>query len=71
MTYWVRSFHNPHSKQHFEVTSDERYLPQLRNRIVRELHADPKWDDESIYVHQPDLDHQVEGAHPEITLREI
>jgi len=71
MTYWIRTFHNPNFKKSFEVTSDETNLPRLRARIVRELERDPKWEDESIYVHQHGLDHQCDGQHPEIDLREV
>jgi hypothetical protein len=71
MACWIRTFHNPHSKKSFEVTSDETNLPQLRARIVRELKKDPEWEDESIYVHQHGLDRQYDGQHPEIDLREV
>src|SRR5215472_9180803 len=40
MAYWIRVFHNPHSKKFFEVTSDEINLPRLRARIS-ELKSDP------------------------------
>jgi hypothetical protein len=56
MTYWVRMFHNPHSKKFYEVTSDEGNLPRLRARIVSQLKKDPAWEDESIYEHQHALD---------------
>jgi hypothetical protein len=71
MTYWTRTFHNPFTKQSFEVTSDEKNLPALRARIVRELGKDPEWENESIYVHQPGLDHSSEGLHPNIVLKEV
>jgi hypothetical protein len=71
MTYWTRTFHNPFTKQFFEVTSDEKNLPTLRARIVRELGKDPEWEDESIYVHQHALDYQSDGQHPGIDLREV
>ena len=71
MTHWIRTFHNPFSKRSYEVTSDENNLPKLRDRIVRELGKDPQWADESIYVHQPGLDHRSEGMHPEIVLVEV
>ena len=71
MTYWIRTFHNPHSKKSYEVTSDEQYLPQLRARIVSELKKDPKWEDESVYVHEHGLDHPCDGQHPDINLREV
>jgi len=70
MAYWTRTFHNPHSKKFFEVTSDETSLPRLRARIS-ELKKDPEWEDESIYVHQHALDHQCDGQHPAIDIREI
>jgi len=41
----------------------------LRARIVRELEADPEWEDESTYVHQHDLAQQ--GQHQSIELREV
>jgi hypothetical protein len=69
MTYWARMF--PHSNRFFEVTSDETNLPRLRARIVSELKKDPKWEDESIYVHQHALDYQSDGQHPGIDLREV
>jgi hypothetical protein len=68
MTYWTRTFHNPFTEQSFEVTSDERNLPALRARIA-ELKKDPEWEDESLYVHQPGLDHQSEGLHPNIVVK--
>ena len=71
MPYWIRTFHNPHSKKSFEVTSDEMSLPQLRARIVSELKADPKWEDESMHVHQHGLDHQCDGQHPAINMLEM
>jgi hypothetical protein len=70
MAYWIRMFHNPHSKKFFEVTSDETNLPRLRARIA-ELKKDPEWEDESIYVYQDGLDYQRDGQHPEIDLREV
>jgi hypothetical protein len=70
MAYWIRTFHNPHSKKSFEVTSDEPNLPRLRTRIS-ELTSDPDWEDESIYVHQHALDHQLDGEHSDIDLREV
>jgi hypothetical protein len=71
MAYWIRTFHNLHSKKFFEVTSDETNLPQLRARIVSDLGKDPEWEDESIYVHQHAFDHQCDGQHPNIELREV
>jgi hypothetical protein len=70
MAYWIRVFHNPHSKKFFEVTSDEINLPQLRARIS-ELKSDPEWENESTYVHQHALDYQCDGEHPDIDLREF
>jgi hypothetical protein len=71
MAYWIRVFHNPHSKKFYEVTSDERNLPRLRARIVSELKMDSAWEDESIFVHQHSLDYQRDGQHPDIVLREF
>ena len=70
MAYWIRTFHNPHAKKYFEVTSDETNLPQLRARISQ-LMRDSKWEDESTYVHQHALDYQCDGEHPDIDLREF
>jgi hypothetical protein len=71
MTVWTRTFHNPFTKKSFEVTSDEQNLPKLRERIVKELQADHEWQNESIYVHENGLDHQTEGSHPDIRLKEL
>jgi hypothetical protein len=71
MTCWTRTFHNPFTKQSFEVTSDEEYLPTLRARIVRELKKDAKWEDESVYVHQHHLDWKSERVCPDIVLKEV
>jgi hypothetical protein len=70
MAYWIRTFHNPYSKKHFEVTSDERNLPRLRARIAK-LKNDPEWEKESIYEHQDGLDRQHDGQHPGIDVREV
>ena len=71
MTIWTRTFHNPLTMQTVEATSDEPNLPRLRARIVTELHADAEWEDPNTYVHQPSLDLQAEGKHPEIVLKSL
>jgi hypothetical protein len=70
---YTRCFHNPFTKQTFEVTSDEEYLPTLRDRIVKEVKdADSDWVDESKYVHQPNLDYPPrDGNHPKIELKKV
>jgi hypothetical protein len=69
---YTRTFHNPLTQESFEVTSDEQYLPSLRDRIVKEVEgADPDWLDESKYVHQDALDYRVTGLHPKIVLKKV
>jgi hypothetical protein len=69
--YWVRTFRNTQTKTTFEVTSDEKYLPPLRKRIVEECGREPGWEDDSRYEHEPGLDIQLDGEHPTIVIRDV
>src|SRR5262249_18027786 len=71
VVYWVRTVRNTQTGKTFEVASDERYLPRLRNRIVQECGYYTDWKNEDVYEHEAGLDMQMDGGHPQIVIEAI